>query len=264
LAVPVDRGKAVQYFQAAAGQDLAEAQVNLAKMSLEHGELQPAVQYLEVALRHQSPFEAFHLLASIHATTARVPPAQGGRPGMCGVSVAWFKLVAEKGSWRDNYMGEADKAWARGEEENAMIGWWIAAELGIEAGQNNVAFLLDKGYTLGGINAQAGNRTSALALWIRSAAQDNVDAMVKVGDHYFEAHDIEGDRYEKAATYYQTAADTQTSAMAYWNLGYMYENGLGVSRDWHLAKRFYDLSYEASTEAYLPVLLSLIKLHLRR
>lgn len=36
------------------------------------------------------------------------------------------------------------------------------------------------------------------------------------------------DRYDKAAGFYQSAADTLVSAMAYWNLGWMYENGLGV------------------------------------
>lgn len=71
-------------------------------------------------------------------------------------------------------------------------------------------------------------------------------------------------RYERAASYYQTAADTQSSAMACWNLGWMYENGQGVPRDWHLAKRFYDLSYETNDEAYLPVLISLVELYLKR
>jgi SEL1 protein len=37
LLVPVDKQKAYHFFQAAAGQDLAEAQVNLAKLHL--GEL---------------------------------------------------------------------------------------------------------------------------------------------------------------------------------------------------------------------------------
>lgn len=34
-------------------------------------------------------------------------------------------------------------------------------------------------------------------------------------------------------------------------------------QDFHLAKRYYDLAYETNSEAYLPVLLSLIKLHVR-
>jgi hypothetical protein len=35
-------------------------------------------------------------------------------------------------------------------------------------------------------------------------------------------------KFEKAAAWYQSAAETQASAIAFWNLGWMYENGLGV------------------------------------
>ena len=78
------------------------------------------------------------------------------------------------------------------------------------------------------------NDTSRLALtqWTRSAAQRNVDALVKVGDYYYHgfgvADEPETVRWEKAAGYYQSAADTQMSALAMWNLGWMYENGVGV------------------------------------
>jgi len=43
----------------------------------------------------------------------------------------------------------------------------------------------------------------------------------------------------------------------------MYENGIGVSQDFHLAKRHYDMAFEHNQAAYFPVVLSLIKLHLR-
>ena len=73
----------------------------------------------------------------------------------------------------------------------------------------------------------------ALKYWIRSAAQRNVDALVKVGDYYFygigaSEHEPDHARWEKAAGYYRAAADTQLSALAMWNLGWMYENGRGV------------------------------------
>ena len=68
--------------------------------------------------------------------------------------------------------------------------------------------------------------------WIRSAAQRNVDALVKVGDYYYHGLGVPDEpqelRWEKAASYYQAAADTQVSALAMWNLGWMYENGVGV------------------------------------
>ena len=72
----------------------------------------------------------------------------------------------------------------------------------------------------------------ALTQWIRAAAQRNIDALVKVGDYYYHGLGIPEDnellRYEKAARYYQSAADTHMSALALWNLGWMYENGVGV------------------------------------
>ena len=70
--------------------------------------------------------------------------------------------------------------------------------------------------------------------WTRSAAQTNVDALVKVGDYYYHglgvSEEDEKTRMEKAARYYQSAADTQLSALAMWNLGWMYENGIGVTQ----------------------------------
>ena len=120
---------------------------------------------------------------------------------------------------------------------------------------------------------------------MRSAYQRNVDALVKVGDYYYHGLGVsdepEKQRWERAATFYQSAVDTQMSALAMWNLGWMYENGIGVpqvssypigrtpwsvhiwSQDFHLAKRNYDLALETNSEAYLPVTLSLIRLYAR-
>ena len=76
------------------------------------------------------------------------------------------------------------------------------------------------------------NAKLALTQWIRAAAQRNIDALVKVGDYYYHGLGVveepEQSRLEKAARYYQSASDTQLSALAMWNLGWMYENGVGV------------------------------------
>jgi SEL1 protein len=78
-----------------------------------------------------------------------------------------------------------------------MVGWFVAGEMGSEAAQNNLAYLLDKGtgkQVLFGPGGESGSleekaRVNEMAMrwWIRSAAQDNVDAMVKVGDYYCES-----------------------------------------------------------------------------
>lgn len=58
------------------------------------------------------------------------------------------------------------------------------------------------------------------------------------------------------------ASDQQHNAQAMFNLAYMHEQGLGMKKDWHLAKRFYDLASETSVDAKVPVALAIIKLSL--
>jgi SEL1 protein len=161
------------------------------------------------------------------------------------------------------------------------------AERGYEVAQNNVAWILDQGkrhaflvkphaeityadkkhLTLPNYDIKHDNMTDRVALtfWTRSAAQDNVDALVKMGDYYLKGLGVPSGipQPEKAAACYASAANTHVSSIAMHNLGWMHENGIGVSQDFHLAKRYYDLSLETNAEAYLPVTLSLVKLHLR-
>ncbi|KAI0665661.1 HCP-like protein [Trametes maxima] len=272
-----DVKRAMSHFAAAATQELAEAQVNIGKYHYERGDLKLATAYFETALRQGSPFEAYYYLADIQARQARasiVPPEIAG--SSCAIAVSFYKLVAERGTWDDNLLKDAENTWNLGTErgsEMAMLRWWIAAERGYEVAQNNLAYILDQDKSILRFTRFApyspSNDTARLALtqWIRSAAQRNVDALVKVGDYYYHGLGVpdepESVRWEKAAGYYQSAADTMMSAQAMWNLGWMYENGIGVPQDFHLAKRHYDLAYDTNDEAYLPVLLSLIKLHAR-
>lgn len=95
--------------------------------------------------------------------------------------------------------------------------------------------------------------------------------MVKAGDYYFHGYTngpdsigVASPSYEKAVACYQAAADRQVSALAYWNMGWMYETGHGVPRrDFPLAKRYYDMALAINKEAMLAVYLSLARLYLR-
>lgn len=259
-------------------------------------ELKQAAIYFEAAVRQGSPFEAYYYLADIQSRIAKNPGTPREIAGSaCAIAVSFNKLVAERGIWEENLLREAEVAWESGTQrgkELAMLKWWIAAERGFEVAQNNLAFVLDQGSSafervmdkckLTVIHTDKSilrftrfapispsNDTARLALtqWTRSAAQRNVDALVKVGDYYYHGLGVPDEpasiRYEKAAGYYLSAADTQMSALAMWNLGWMYENGVGVPQDFHLAKRHYDQALETNSEAYVPVILSLIKLHAR-
>ncbi|KAJ7496963.1 hypothetical protein FB451DRAFT_1120046 [Mycena latifolia] len=272
-----DSKKAIAHFTAAAGQELAEAQINVAKYHFARGEMALASAMFETAVLYGSPFEAYYYLGRIHsvqADTLGIPPAIAS--GSCAMAVSFYKIVAERGVWGDDLLRDAEIAWMSGTErgkETAMLKWWIAAERGSEAAQNNLAYVLDQDKSVLRLTrfspTTPSNETARMALtqWTRAAAQRNIDALVKVGDYYYHGlgvwADTETARFEKAAKYYQSAADTQQSALAMWNLGWMYENGVGVPQDFHLAKRHYDLALETNSEASFPVYLSLLKLYAR-
>ncbi|KAN0081237.1 hypothetical protein V8E55_008861 [Tylopilus felleus] len=270
-----DVAKANGYFSHAAGQELAEALVNIGKHHYGRGEIKLAGTYFEAAIRYGSPFEAHFYLAKINTMNMRtVGVPQGYAAGSCANAVSFYKLVAERGLWDEDLVDEAEFAWNGGTtrgKEMAILKWWIAAERGSEVAQNNLAYVLDQDRSILRMTrfapTEASNDTARLALtqWTRSAAQRNIDSLVKVGDYYYHGLGVpdepESVRWEKAAKYYQSAADTQVSALAMWNLGWMYEHGKGVPQDFHLAKRHYDQALETNSEAYLPVLLSLIQLY---
>ncbi|KAI0302368.1 hypothetical protein B0F90DRAFT_1809833 [Multifurca ochricompacta] len=270
-----DSKKSSTHFAVAAGQDLAEAQVNLGKHHYQHGDIKLASSYFEAALRHGSPLEAYYYLAEIQVAQMKNIPLSL-KPGACSIAASFFKVVAERGSWDEDLIRDGEEAWESGTQSGkqlAMLRWWIAAERGFEIGQNNLAFVLDQDKSMfrrtSFANFLPSNDTARLALtqWTRSAAQNNVDALVKVGDYYYHGLGVPDEpehvRWEKAAGYYQSAADTQISALAMWNLGWMYEHGYGVPQDFHLAKRHYDVALETNVEAYLPATLSLFRLHAR-
>ena len=55
--------------------------------------------------------------------------------------------MAERGSWRTDLVGEAERLWGTGgevERQGAILRWWMAAEQGLEVAQNNLAYVLDQ------------------------------------------------------------------------------------------------------------------------
>ena len=56
-----------------------------------------------------------------------------------------------------------------------------------------------------------------------------VEARVKMGDYYYYGYGTEVN-YEASASHYRIASDKQASPQAMFNLGYMYEQGLGLEK----------------------------------
>ena len=275
-----DPYRAAEYFLPAADQDLASAQVRLGVLFLDQGDTNTALQYFDHAARN-GHIEAYYYLAELSY--------QGiGRDQSCHVAAAYYKIVCEKAEILLASFKEANDAFEIGDLDTALLDYLMAAEQGFEAAQANVAYILDKFalprykglLTIGAAGAatrqiaQIAPDAPKLALihWTRSAKQQNIDSLLKMGDYHLlslgvppstHSHKKHTTPQEKAAQCYQAAAETHHSAQAYWNLGWMYENGVGMGQDFHLAKRFYDLALETNKEAYLPVKLALGKLRAR-
>ncbi|MCJ1347182.1 ERAD-associated protein, partial [Peltigera leucophlebia] len=264
LGVKKDANTAADYFKVAADQDFPSAQVNLGKLFLDQGDVQTATRFFELAARHNH-IEAFYHLAEMSNNGV-------GRERSCGVATVYYKLVAEKVETIHSAFDEANHAFDEGDMETALVAYMMAAEQGYEYAQANVAYMLDEYKSVLSLDALIPwksrrpsilrNAVLALIYWTRSAKQSNIDSMVKMGDYYLGGYGVDADM-ERAATCYQTAADSLQSAQALWNLGWIHENGLGVDQDFHLAKRFYDQALETNQESYFPVKLSLAKLRIR-
>ncbi|EYE99038.1 ubiquitin ligase complex subunit HRD3 [Aspergillus ruber CBS 135680] len=265
-----DAYKASAYFKAASEQNYPGSATRLGALFLDQGDVSTATKYFELAA-HWGWMEAFYYLAEMSNNGV-------GRQRHCGMAASYYKMVAERAEAIHSSFLEANNAYKDGDKERALIASMMAAEQGYENAQANVAFLLDEQRSLlpvdsvlsYGTNAGRPQRSSsllknaalAMIYWTRSAKQANIDSLIKMGDYYLTGTGILADA-EKASTCYHTAAEAHHSAQAYWNLGWMHENGVAVDQDFHMAKRYYDLALEINSEAYLPVKLSLIKLRLR-
>lgn len=268
LGVEQNVKKAADYFAAAADQDLAVAQTNLGILFLDQGDIATATRYFELAARN-SHIEAFYYLAELNNEGI-------GRDRSCSMAAMYYKIVAEKAEPIWSTVPEANEAYEEGDTQKALLRYLIAAEQGSENAQANVASLLDHTrpqwspltWILSFARpAQNALNDAALAMiyYTRSAKQNNIDSLVKTGDYHLAGLGTHHGKpsLENAAACYTAATETQQSALAYWNLGWMHENGLGITQDFHLAKRYYDAALETHKEAYLPVQLSLVKLRIR-
>lgn len=258
---------AAQYFRAAADQDFNAAHVALGALHLDQGsseDLKVANHYFEAAVRWGN-FEAQYYIAEM--THYGV-----GRDKTCNLAMTYYKSVAERAEPLVSSWTEANQAYDDGDHDLALLDYVMAAEQGYEKAQNNVAYILDPTQSALPLPTWAKRQTPkssllqnhalALIYWTRSAIQSNIDSLVKMGDYYL--HGIGTDRaVDKAVQCYTGASEYFQSAQALFNLGWMHENGVGLTQDFHLAKRYYDQALETNEEAYLPVTLSLLKLRAR-
>ena len=265
-----DFKKALEYFKTAAERGNAEAQFNLGAMYIGgmgvRKAYDKALHYFTLSA-HQGHTLALYNLGQMHLNGL-------GAPKSCPVGTQFLKAVAERGAWAsllEEAQAHLDSTSALSSSSSpsaaakatALHLYSHLAEGGFELAQANVAFLLDQQHVHDPATPLAGVRGDSLAeralhMYRQAAAQGNTEAEVKLGDYAFYGHGTEVD-LEAAVAHYRTAADGR-SAQATFNLAYMYAHGLGLTRDYHLAKRHYDIAGETSAEAWAPVQLALLEL----
>jgi SEL1 protein len=269
---PRDHEKALSLFKAAAKQGNMEAFYNLGVLHMQGAgsvksvdpEYEVAHGYFQVAA-HQGHTLSSHKLAhmSLHGI---------GTSRSCKNAVDSFKLVAERGEW-DRLLSRAFKDFKNQDYEAAFMKYAVMAQQGYEVAQHNAAYLLEFGFlsplfgtSLTMSESSLSNEeiaSGAIQLYKLAALQGNIDANLKIGDFYYYGkggHEVD---FTKASAHYALASK-KSNAQAMFNLGLMYEHGVGVVQDFHLAKRYFDKAIASHQDARVPATLALWKLRVHR
>lgn len=163
--------------------------------------------------------------------------------------------------------------------KNALLGYLIAAEQGLQFSQVSAAYLLyqaDPIFTLQRKTFDKDRLQSAMTYLELASLQGDVDSTMLLGDIFYDgikSANISRD-YGKSFDYYNRAV-SEASAHGCFKLGHMYEYGLGSANatvDYHMAKRYYDLSLDYVLESMYfkdsklntyPMSLALLRLRIK-
>ena len=251
--------KAIDYYTKAAEKQDAYGLTRLGKHYKQQKDYIGASNYLNIASHLgnvQASYELAQMIEHGHGVSSD-----------CKQAVQLYKQVCESGyEWFYPYTIKGYESLANNTNiKSTLINYLFASEMGVELAQINLAYLIDKKELqhLNHTTAQPPFQLDqlALSLFHRAANQGNVDARIKAGDYHYYGHGTTMDKHQ-AFEYYKAASDAKSS-LAAWNIGYMYENGIGVDQDYNMAMRFYDLTYEYNKDTWLAVSLSNLKLRAR-
>jgi SEL1 protein len=219
-----------------------------------------------------------------------------GTSPSCEDAAKSFKSVAEKGPWSIK-LQKAYRKFQQGDSHASLWLYQMLAGEGYSVAESNVAFLLEqevvkslapltqlkrailRSQTLGNVGKAVGlvadeelpkgylDQTAehSVAFYSLAAEQGSSQAYVKMGDMFYFGFVGKDDKglfdFKKAVSHY-TMASKARNGQGRFNLGYMYEHGLGVKQDLHLAKRYYDETKSLDPEGLMPVYLVLFRMRL--
>ncbi|EEY64064.1 uncharacterized protein PITG_02584 [Phytophthora infestans T30-4] len=228
--VPVDLDKARNLFMVAANAGHAEGVYNTGMAFLELGAYHTArAKEYFVAAAHVGHLKSLFQLARIKQRQIVDIGARASSVS-CEEVVELYKRVAEFSREGSELMTQALTHTQRGNWALAFELYLIAAEMGYEVAQSNAIWLIERIQRQVFGTSSRRNSTQLERLYTqlvtRAAGQDSVEALLRMGDGVFEDK-----AYALALRHYQHAdlVSAGTCARALYSVGYMYEQGHGVS-----------------------------------
>ena len=262
--VEVDHGKAMRLLGEAAGAGHVESNFLLG-----------VIHQNGIGVKKKSPQRALqhytlashggHILAGYNAAMMHL--AGIGVAKTCKPALEVLKVIAEKGPWA-SALQLGHEAFFSSKYSRSLLQYLEAAEMGMELGQANAAWLMRQAYILpSGLRPRV-----TFDLYQASALQGNVQSLLTTADAFMSGEGVEQDWERSAAIYYQ--AQEERSPQAMFHLGYggslvlercvytdlalfsfhaAHEFGAGVPKDLKLARKWYKMAEHVSKDSFLPV-----------
>lgn len=269
--VPKDLEAAYKYFNQSASSNIPEAQYNLGLLYMTgevvNKNLKKAYDYMSLAAQQGFPLAQYYL--------GRMHLHGLGAPKNCQAAVRFFKHVAERGHTTP-LLDIAYRKYLEKKYDQSLHLYHQLAATGDEYAIQNAAYMFDNRIGTDSLFKKAillqysgsTNLTSdiyanicAFSLNHEAAKLGIVDSMIKVGDYYYFGKGTRVD-YEQAIFSYKMSI-LKNSPRGAFNLGYAYEHGIGVEKDFEASKLYYNKAIQYDENSYIPVKLAIIKLNIK-
>jgi SEL1 protein len=190
----------------------------------------------------------------------------------CETALSYLNAVTHNGP-ECGLVDEAFTHYRENRDEQALMMYTKAAEMGLKEAEENVAYMYE--HRLGvsildfdGFGDEMDDESfeqecdvRALHWYGRAASRRSITAINKVGDHHY--YGIGTARNASLALRYYESAAGKKSAQAHFNLGCMKQRGIGVPRDFIGARKSFILSLTEDPKGYLPVKMALMWLRMQ-
>ena len=179
---------------------------------------------------------------------------------LCEASLPLYRTVAQAGEWR-SLMLAAYADFQENRYDSAVMKYLLLSDLGYKAAHVNLARVLQS-KDVGIFPAQTDLQKHEFFAWERAANESMPAGFLEMGDHYYYGTGgLENCNVKKSIEFYKKAMSLG-DAQAMFNLGYLYEEGIGVEQNLEYALECYKYSAENSEDAWMPATMAIVRFQL--